>query len=205
MKSIKTFIAIAAIALCLPVSISAQNGYSFTLSYTPSLPIGDVTDFSGDFSWRGIAADARFFVNDNVSVGFYTGWEVFRQESDGIVSEQVDLGDYTATISAKQFRFTNTIPLLITSHFHWGDDGDARPYIGLGAGLYYITQRAEMGLYALEEKTTRFGLAPSVGVILPATYDASINLGLQYNQAFGVDDYNAVSYLSFVIGLTWGD
>ena len=205
MKSMKTILALSLLAICMPPAIYAQSSYHFTLLYTPSLPLGDVTDFSDGFTWRGVAADARFYVNDNVTVGFFTGWEVFREESDGIVSEAIDLGDLTATISAKQFRFTNSVPLLLTSHYHWGERGDARPYIGLGAGLYYITQRLEMGLYAIEDKTTRFGLAPSVGVILPMSYDTSLNLGIQYNQAFKVDDYTGVGYLSFNVGLTWGD
>lgn len=204
MKSIKLIIALAAI-MVLPISAMAQNGYYFSINYNPSLPIGDVADFTGDFAWRGVGVDGRFFVDDNVSIGFFTGWEVFREESDGVVSRTVQLDDATATISAKEFRFTNSVPLLLTSHYHWGDKGDARPYAGLGAGLYYITQRVEMGLYSVEDNTTRFGLSPTIGVILPAFYDASLNLGLQYHQAFGVDDYNPVSYLSFNIGLTWGD
>ena len=205
MKFLKPTIVLIALVLGFSQNSYSQNSYSFTINYTPSLPMGDVADFTGDFTWRGVSLDTRFFVNENITVGFLTGWEVFRSESDGVVSEEVNLDDITATISAKQFRFTNSVPLLLTSHYHWGRIGDVRPYVGLGAGLYYITQRVEMGLYALEDETTRFGLSPSLGVMLPVFYSASLNLGVQYNQAFGVNDYSGISYLSFNVGLTWGD
>ena len=204
MKNFKTAILASLVSLCLPLLSGAQTNYYFSISYSPSLPIGDVTDFTGDFSWRGGNVDARFLINDNVSIGFNTGWNVLRDESDGVVSEVIVGENNTATISGKRFRFTNSIPILINTHYHWGDESDIRPYLGIGAGLYYINQRVEMGLYAAETSNTRFGFSPSAGVIIPAFYDASLNLGLQYHQALGVEDYKSVGYLAFNIGLTWG-
>ncbi|WP_417602321.1 outer membrane beta-barrel protein [Owenweeksia hongkongensis] len=204
MKTFKISILVAIISFCLPTASSAQADYYFSLTYSPSLPVGDVANFTGDFSWRGVGIDARFLLNDNVSVGFNTGWNVLREESDGVVSEVIVGENNTATISGKRFRFTNSIPVLITTHYHWGDSDEIRPYIGAGAGLYYINQRVEMGLYAAEEESTRFGISPSAGVMFPAFYNSSLNVGIQYHQAFAANDYNSVGYLAFNIGLTWG-
>lgn len=204
MKNLKKAILASIISLCLPLVSGAQSDYYFSISYSPSLPVGDVTDFSGDFSWRGGSIDARFLINSNLSIGFNTGWNVLRDESDGVVSEVIVGENNTATISGKRFRFTNSIPILITTHYHWGDADEIRPYLGVGAGLYYINQRVEMGLYSAEAAKTRFGLSPGAGVIIPAFYDASLNLGIQYHQAFASADYNSIGYLAFNIGLTWG-
>lgn len=204
MKSFKISIVAAILSFCLPTLSSAQSNYYFSLTYSPTLPVGDVTNFTDGFSWRGVGVDARFLLNDNVSVGLNTGWNIFREESDGVVSEVIEGEQNTATISGKRFRFTNAVPVLLTTHFHWGEEDEIRPYIGAGAGLYYIHQRVEMGLYSADVDNTRFGVSPSVGVMLPVFYSASLNLGVQYHQAFAIQDYNSVGYFAFNVGLTWG-
>ncbi len=188
--------------LCLCFSAQAQHSHFFGLSYSPALPGGGLSDFTDDFSFRGLNVSGLYLLNPNFSLGFSSGWNVFREASDGIVSEVIKGPERNITLSAKQFRFVNSLPILATANYHFQSE-KFHPYLGLGVGTYYIERRLEMGLYAFREDNWHAGLAPMAGVAFPLGYGAFLHLGVQYNQAFAAQSTSAMSYTSFKIGFWW--
>ncbi len=167
------------------VNAQAYGSY-FNLNYSMGAPLGALSDWTGNFSGRGFEVDYRYMVNGSYSFGFSSGWNVFREESDGDVSQTINLENSTAVLTAKQFRYTNLVPIMATFHYYLTDIDDKPIYVGSGIGTYYSERRLEMGLYVITESTWSFGLSPEVGIFLPLG-SSYLNLALQYNLVFAAE------------------
>ncbi len=199
-------IAIAAFSMIVMTAkpVQAQEGNTMgILNYSMSVPVGDITDYVNDFSWRGFNLDVRYFVSDFVSFGVVSGWNVYNSSSEGNISEVFTINDAQVTITGKQYRFLNVVPILATAYYYLEAEGMVRPYIGAGIGGYYVESNTEMGLYSVTDSHFQFGLAPAIGVLIPAGY-SHINMGLTYNQAFGTSNAEGVGTLNFNFGIAWG-
>lgn len=128
---------------------------------------GDFEKFIDQTSLRGFGLQGRWFVKSALSVGLVWEWQVFDQETDDLINTTLGDNGLNATISGKQFRYTNAFPILATAHLYLGTAGATRIFVGGGAGAYYMIDRLEIGLVALEEKNWRFGVAPEAGLLLP--------------------------------------
>lgn len=184
-------------------ALNAQDYSYFYLNYNPAFTVGESQDWTDEFSWRGFSADLRFSVKGGLTAGLYSAWTVFREESNGLVTEELETEGSITRFTAKQYHFLNQLPLLATVHYHWGDFGEIRPYIGLGAGIYWTDRTLEMGLYRVIQKETHFGIAPMAGITIPINSTTSFNLGGIYNYAFESGDAPSVSSVGFNVGLGW--
>ena len=206
MKNLKHIIT-ATFMVIVTSGIFAQDYTFMYVNYNPSFSTGDSREWADEFSWRGVTADLRIPINGGLTAGLYSGWTVFREESDGLVTEVVPVSaggaNYEISLTAKQYYFINQLPLLATVHYHWGEFGDVRPYVGLVAGVYFTTHALEMGLYRIIEKNTQIGIAPMAGVIVPINRDTNFNLAAIYNWAFENSNQQAVTSVGFNVGIGW--
>jgi len=197
MKLISTFILI----VVLSFSAFGQE-FMTTLTYTISAPAGETTSFIESTSYLGLSFDGRKFVLPFLSVGFYTGWQVFYENGD--VPINVDQG----TISGNQYRYLNTFPIMLNAHLYIGPDQCIRPYIGINAGAYFTWKRLNIGVLTAEEKKWVLGVAPELGMTVPIG-DVHINLSAKYNYALPpgesqyYDEPQAVQYVSFHVGFAY--
>jgi hypothetical protein len=205
-KKVRTSI-IAAGLILVAMSVRAQDNTFMYVNYNPSFSTGDSKDWANEFSWRGVSVDLRIPINGGLTAGLYSGWTVFREASDGPQTETIPVsaedGDYEITLTANQYYFINQLPLLATMHYHFGEFGEVRPYVGLGAGVYFTTHALEMGLYRVQEKNTQIGIAPMAGVAIPLNRDTNFNLGAIYNWAFENSNQQAVTSVGFNLGIGW--
>jgi hypothetical protein len=182
----------------------------FSLTYNVSSPQGELHQYIDRTSFRGIGLSSRHFVNSNLALGALLSLEVYNQKIDALFSVQGNIDtdgegigrSITADVSGVQFRYFNTIPILFTTHYYFGDEWQTRFYAGLGIGPYRTLQRTEIGLVAITNNHWQLGIAPEVGVNLPlGLTDTALNLGIRYHHAFQVGNSLEVSYLSFMLGL----
>ena len=172
----------------------AQNGQTWwALTYQTALATGDTKTFTDDFSWRNVGLEGRSFLNSNLSIGGFIGWNVLNSELDGTVS----LG--SVDVSGYQSRYINAFPMLLTAHYYMGQRGGSRPYIGAGVGTYYVENRLDMGLTAVTVTNWHFGFAPEVGVMIPTAGYSEAHLSAKYNYAASSGDITR-SYWTFGIG-----
>ena len=178
--------------------VVAQQNFYFTFNYSPSLPMGDTKDYIDQFSWRGVSIEGHWEGFNNLSIGYYFGWNIFNQKLTG------DFVDGTRTLSGTQLRYVNAFPLFLEGRYHLGAQDAVRPYLGVGAGVVRTRQRTEMGIFASNTNTWQFGFAPSAGVLIPVGYSSAINVGAKYNYALknSKTDFNH-SYLSINVGISW--
>jgi len=171
----------------------------FSISYDIGLPIGNTSDFIGQPSFRGFGIEGRGFITDNLSYGGSFNWAVFYEEF-GPQEWEID---ETGIAYGKQYRYINSFPLMATMHYYFGEWDATRLYAGAGIGAQKIDQRTDFGLYTINENNWRFGFAPEVGVLIPVNFNSSINLSAKYQYAVKSGDNDAVSYISFKIGLAF--
>ena len=183
--------------LLLSTGLQAQD-WATSVTYDIGLPTSDLKDFTDETSFRGVSFDVRRFINDNVSVGLYLGWQVFKERNNDVLTS-LDGSDIFGT----RVDYVNTFPIMATGYYHFGKVEGIRPYAGAGIGTLRSLQRSEIGLFAFENNNWHFGFFPSIGVLIPVQYDFGFNLGVKYQYALGTDDSIDYSYFSFNIGLIW--
>lgn len=180
----------------------AQTSY-WTFSWPISMGLGTTNDYIQKTSFRGFGLTGSSFLTDNISVGGEWSWEVFDEIKRDLPPREIDLGDgIMSTVSGVEYRYLNTLPLFVNAHYFIGDNGNIRPYAGLGIGTVYVDERTDIGLLSFQSKKWRFGLQPEIGVFIPfGLSPTGVNLSARYRYATKASDADAVSMFSFTIGL----
>lgn len=196
----KKLVIITFLSLCTAGLLQAQSITSVT--YSVGFPSGDLKDFITKTSWRGINFDFQKMVQPNIGVGFSMGWNVFY--------EDLAYDTYTVdniSLSGKQWRYSNHIPLLISSSYYLKPGEQLNPFVGLGVGTIYSIRNTDMNLYTIEEEAWNFALQPSIGVLIQASDVTSFHVSMKYNYGFqaGSELQNAQSYLALNVGFTFGN
>ena len=181
--------------------VFGYNSYSQNmhgLSYSMSLPVGETSDLISKYQWRGLAIEGKYFVADQVTIGWQSGWNTMYEGESGTFT------DGTRTRTGTQYNWLNIWPMLLTFDYFFGTDGDTQPYIGAGIGTYWVEQRSQMGLFADTYSTWNFGIAPEVGVLIPINLYSNFYVNLKYNYGLnGSADVSNYSWLSFNVGFLW--
>ena len=180
----KTSVAVILI-LMLSISVGAQT-WLMNLNYNIALPGSEMKQYINNPSLLGFSMDIRRFVSPNVTVGGSFGQQLFYWQHGG----QLELE--STQLKGSQFRFMNTFPLMVNSHFYFSDSGFVRPFLGLHLGGLYAWQRSEMGIVVKDGRQWQWGLAPELGVVFPVG-TMTMNVGTK------------MSYLASPEGSSLGD
>jgi hypothetical protein len=185
--------------------LAQQSMWAFT--YDVAFPMGETADYIGNTSWRGITIQGRTFIKPNISVGGSFSWQVFFEKVDETVdfSYQPEALDrpVTGTLSGKQYRYINSLPIMVNAHYYMGDAliNAIRPFAGLSVGMAPTKKRTEVGIIALDDFNWHFALAPEIGVLVPLDPGIDFIATLKYNAALKTNDSINYSYLNIQIGL----
>ena len=193
----RAFLAIPLALLLLSNGAQAQDGY-WGLSYGMAVPTSDTKDFISNTSWRNWTMDVLAEVRPNTAVGLTFGWNVFNDvtaASDVTMLENVD-------ISGTQYRYINSLPMLLTVRQMMGSEGGARPFVGLGVGTQLVKTTVDVGQWRITDDTWHFAVAPEIGVVLPVRSDAKWFISAKYNYAAKASD-RTQSYFGLNIGVAW--
>jgi len=209
-KIVFKWLLLLAICSFIPLSSGfAQHHWYGAATYQVSFPIGDTKDFIEKTSWAGFGLDFRYTLQKNISVGFVTGWNIFYEQ----VNETTQFeGDPPGAITATTNRYTNFVPVMLNTHYYFGKRGKIRPYAGLSAGVYYVNQEMQIGIFKLINDSWEWGIAPEVGIIIPVQRDLAILLAGKYNYLFtketvfeGTQLQKDIrnSYWGIAVGIAW--
>lgn len=182
------------------ISTSSFGQGMFGISYDIGLSVGSTSDYISAPSFRGFGIEGRGFITDNLSYGGSFNWATFYEEFG---PQEWNIDGETRTAYGKQYRYINSFPLMGTMHYYFGEWDATRLYAGAGIGAQKIDQRTDFGIYTIDSRKWRFGFAPEVGVLIPVNFNSSLNLSAKYQYAVKAGDAEAVSYLSFKIGLAF--
>ena len=183
--------------LCLQGAFAQSHG-NFIMSYPIAFPMGDLHDYISNTSFRGINLEFGKEVKPNVIAEIETGWNVFYQE----VPDQV-YKDGTASISGKQFRYTNSVPILAGAKWILKSKNNLVPYAGLGLGTMYSDRSTDFGLYRISTDAWQFCLRPELGITFKSRNGPSAMLGVKYYASFNSSDLDGQSFLTVNIGVVF--
>jgi hypothetical protein len=179
------------------------------VTWNIGIPVSKMNQYTTDVTYRGFTISGRRFLDKYNSVGFMTGWNIFDEKS----YDPIDLAggeNGSGTVSGTQVRSINSFPLLVGIHHHYGKKEDMRVFVGLNAGMYYILQRLDMGVYRIDNDNWHFGMAPEAGIIIPFDGEnTGFYLGARYNYAFdsgtalGGSENNFYSFYELNIGFAF--
>ncbi len=196
---------LAAVILLAAVAAPAQaqqGDFWFGFAYNVSLPVSDLSDFAGDASFRGISMEGRSMVEDNISLGFIGGWNVFHEKTNEVVSVQDD----NLQVQGTQLRTVNSYPILATGYYYFGNmrKRGLKPYLGFGAGVYRIDVRLDIGTArVVDEGNWHFGFMPEAGVVFPLGWRVGGFANVRYNYAFEAGNTPATQYFGLNLGVAW--
>jgi outer membrane protein W len=187
-----------AMAFAQPVQAQRAGYWSWNAKYSTVVGVGDTSDFAGGFSWRGATFDIERAASDNLTVGLTFGWHILNEKNSG--TSVFDNG----AISGTAFRYMNSAPILLAANFFAGQRGSVRPYIGVGGGTYWIENRTEAGIFAIDDSNWHLGALGEFGLAIPRPGGTMMTLSATWNQAFERNDTRR-SYLTFSLGYSVGN
>lgn len=191
----KLFISIAVFALG-SLCARAQGG-NITISYPISFPMGNLNDYISKTSFRGINFEFNRQIKPQVSVGLEVGWNVFYHDAG-----EVQYKDATVTVTGKQYRYTNSVPLLVGAQYWPNSKGkNASPYVGLGLGTVYSNRSTDLGLYRITNEAWQFALRPEAGFVFKTVSGVNPFVGVKYYWPFNSNDLDGQTFLSVNFGI----
>ena len=194
MKKIYYFI--IALFLLSATTISAQNNSRTYLTYAVGFGTGDLGEFISTPSWRGASLDFLHMINPNVALGGSVAWNVFYEEKD-----YDTYTDGTASLSGKQYRYSNNLPLLVNFNYYLNPDAKVIPFVGLGTGAMYTRRNTDMNIYTIEQDAWGFTLAPQVGIELNQDFGSAFTVMVKYYNGFKAGDFDkGQSYITLNVG-----
>jgi outer membrane protein W len=194
-------------AAAAPVARAEAPSYQpirVDLTFYGAYASADATSWGG-----GIAIEPKYNATDRLAVGF-------RFDAAGFVTQDVTLGSGTADASVSQG--ARAVTTFLAKADYYLTTSPARPFVGLGLGLYRIgagSQSVAGGTVVQTAQAFRgFGLAPQVGVNfgafrLAGTYHAVMGGDMVVaTQAVGASAPTEVklskNFFSFELGGTFG-
>ena len=184
-------------SICIHTAFAQQHGI-FIISYPMAFPAGDLSDYISNTSFRGINLEWGKEVKPNVIAEIETGWNVFYQEApDQVYTEG------TASISGKQFRYTNSVPILAGVKWVLKSKNNVVPYAGLGLGTMYSDRSTDFGLYRISTDAWQFCIRPELGVTFKGRNGPAAMLGVKYYSSFNSSELDGQSFFTVNIGVVF--
>jgi hypothetical protein len=204
-KKLKSFL----FGVCTLFVLTSGNAQTslWAFTYDVAFPMGETADYIGNTSWRGITIQGRKFIQPNISVGGSFSWQVFNERVDELVEFSYQPDDLdrpvTGTLSGEQFRYINTLPIMVNAHYYMGDAllDAIRPFGGLSVGTAPTKRRTEIGILAIDDFNWHFAVAPELGVLIPLDTGVDFIGTVKYNVALKANDSINYSYLNIQVGL----
>lgn len=172
-------------AICLLGLLPLLDAQMVNLNYQISLPLGSVENFTDKATFRGFNLEYHHFLGEQISIGASVGWDVYYKDKGKVTGDfQFRGNDAIYTITGKQYRYINFVPMLAIGRYYFTDRNTAvRPYAGLGIGSSWAEKRLEVGQFASTISRWQFAMAPEIGMYIPVTEQIAFNVGARYYYA----------------------
>jgi hypothetical protein len=202
-------IIIACMVLVASTQVHAQR-YFASLMWSVATPAGAFRSFVNETSASGFGLDVQWWVADHISVGVVGGYnmwsDVFRDRTHEFQS-----GAYDAAINGTQVHTVNSFTIMAGSRYVFGRSRDVRPFVGVAAGAVTSNQVLDVGFVEFNEVNWHLGVAPSVGLLIPVSFQTMVDLSARMSYGFpsGTALYDAsthaIAFWSINAGITFGN
>lgn len=175
-------------------------------NYQMSIPFGKMRDYINNGSFRGANVEYHYFVDKHISVGGSIGWNVFYKDMGQYTQNfRLSGSDNIYTFGGKQYRYINTVPIMVNGRYHLYEKGAKKyqPYAGLSIGTRWTEYQTEIGQYTASTSRWQFAVSPEIGVYVPLNQIVAANVSISYNFATRAANGRVPAYntLMFNVGL----
>jgi hypothetical protein len=194
----KIFVLMIFCSLFITTKSYGQQENYISFQYAVSFGSGDLGDYISKTSWRGALIEYRSAVKGNLMVGVDLGWNVFYEKK---ASDTYTVG--TESLTGVQFRYQNSVPILVSADYLFMSDKALKPYVGLGIGTLFSERATDMNLYRLTENSWQFALKGELGLLYQLSYNSSVKFAAKYYNAFKTNTLDTQGYISLSLGMAW--
>jgi len=191
----KIFLSI--IAVLFVFNVFAQESF-WSMTYQMSVPTGDTKTLTDKMSFRGFGIEGRWFVDNNVTIGGAAHFNVFYEKQDKVTTELDNV-----TLTGTHYNYINAFPFYVNAAYYFNEGSYVRPYAAMNAGVIYTLYRKDIGLYRIEERPAKFGVAPEIGVLIETYGGANFTVNFRYNYGMETDKTDPLSYFGINVGVVW--
>ncbi len=204
-----------ALICCLFTCASAQekpesSGYQprsiYTLSWNISIPVGDFSRFISVTSPMGGSFTGRYFVFDNLTLGFEVGWNNYYEK----FPRKTYYFDDGLAITASHYRYAYMVPFRFNTLYYFTPEKMISPYIGLAVGGNYMEQHVILQNWDIYDSEWGFLLTPELGALVKfGNYsrwgiDVKASYWFSTNSAeFGNEKFNLMQGINFNFGICY--
>src|SRR6187397_1442830 len=186
-------------AVGLGANAYAQSNSNFIASYSIAMPTGNLSDYIGQTSFRGISFEWNTRIKPNVELGLESGWNVFYEK----VGEKV-YTEGTASVSGTQYRYTNAVPIIAGAKYHFKNDSKIKPYGGVGLGTVYVDRDTDLGMYRISTQEWQFSVRPELGIRYElGGQGTALQIGAKYYANSETDNLDGQPFVAINIGFVF--
>ena len=199
MKKILYTLVFLFVVTLAPSSVNAQASY-VSFGYRMAFPMASFRDYIKTTSFRGVQFDYKYFVNDNIAVGFQYHWNGFYENKPRQTYEFEN-----GAITAEQFNFSYASNLLIGADYYVSTSTIVKPFIGFRGGMGYLELDRFVGAAQFQETVWRFSYSATAGALfqIPNT-SLAFTLEGSWNQVvFDNVHYKHMSSMGLFIGFCY--
>jgi len=188
------------------VKQARADGFYWSLTYEPSVPIGSIRKASNDISAAGGALGARYLFTDHWSLGIGGHFNQFAKNYDS-ATYPIENG----AITGSSYRKVWVGSLLAEAHAYLKPDAAINPYFGIGVGMSWMSNQLLVSDLPFEDLSRGFTFCPEAGILIAFDRDVfdeqrtamqSALIGVRYTySAAGSRDVSSTSFLSLSLGL----
>lgn len=181
MRSLIKNILIAAILFMGSSAAQAQNDLQFNIGYNVNIPTGSFRDYITNPAYKGFTAGLSYPITSQLNVGLRVNYNDYYQKYPRQVYPNGEGSDISAVVSNS----IQQVPLLITADYTFLKKGFIRPYVGIGAGVNFISFDQYLGEFDNPQSTTKPAVTGEAGILVPlSSYSpTALKIGVSYNYA----------------------
>ena len=176
--------ALLALLTVLAAAPAAAQRTSVGASYDWSLPMGDLKTYSDNDSWLGFTMDIRTQGSSNKVTfgGLFGYYEFYNMLASGSGTTVLPRG----AVSGQQYHHVFSLPIMLNATYWTGSGAYGKPrlFLGLNAGVTYLKQTTDIGIYSTINDAWVVAAMPELGIALPTTGHTQMNLHVRYHIPF---------------------
>lgn len=178
----------------------------YSLEWNVSIPVGDFGKFISITSPTGGSFSGRYFVFDNLTIGFDVGWNNYYEK----FPRRTYYFDDGLAVTASHYRYAYMVPFRFLTDYFFSPDRLVSPYVGLAIGGNYMEQHIILLDWDIYENQWGFLIAPEAGAFVKFGNFShwGINVKAAYwlstnSFEFGNDKFKLMQGINFNFGICY--
>jgi opacity protein-like surface antigen len=185
---------------------AAAQGFYWTITYEPSVPVGGIREATDNVSFAGAALGAKYLFSRYWSIGLSGHWNQFSQRYS---YKTYVIADGAFTGSA--FRQVWTGSALLDLQVYLAPGAPINPYLGVGGGVTWLSNQVLVSDLTFRESGQGVSVSPEAGILIAFDRDPfekdefamqSIMIGARFTlSAAKARDVTDTSFIGLTLGL----